>query len=67
MPPIHTRLVTIVCKHGKVNRQKQEGPALLLTLKLPGGGGPNGPTFKNIGLWFTGEKSVMLNAYRFSL
>ena len=29
----------------------------ILTLKLQGG--PNGPTFKNIGLWFTGEKKCV--------
>ena len=29
---------------------------ITLTLKLPGGWGPNGPTFRNIGLWFTDEE-----------
>ena len=27
------------------------------------GGGANGPNFKNIGLWFTGEKNVLLGMH----
>ena len=34
----------------------------LLTLKLLGGGA-NGPTFKKIGLWSTGEKNELLEMH----
>ena len=37
----------------------------ILTLQLQGG--PNGPTFNNIGLWFIAEKKMCGNACKFSL
>ena len=37
---------------------------ITLTLKLLGGWGPNGPTFRNIGLWLTDEeKNVLLGMH----